>query len=509
MSDNPNSLPANTAGEQTYSPEILKIADVMKQMPSILQRNELTLQTAQKVIPDFVAKCRAAPRITAEMDEEAAKKIVNARARMEEMKDRRSPFTQLMSEVSKKFPELEGSVKILISDLQEVRDRRVREVKEENARIVEEARKKREKEQEAARLEGYYFKQIGLLLSSKQTARSANITKGFNDITLENFAEYEARFNAMVVTFPANKLDEILVYPPPMFSYHTLEEAKALEKKVRDNYDFASFFKKYQQDLSELVRGYVDRLPSKLKELEDMKRAADEAAQRERERKEAEERQRLQQEAERKAKEEKDRLDRLEREEQDKQKREELRKQREEAQKKEEEARAEQERERQKQAAAEAEKQKAEAEQKRLEDERVAREREEKEREEAAARKRESDVHSAATLHQTSASALTLFHSAQAEKVMENIGQTKKGWTITVTEMAGWTSIISFWMLSEEPKKMWEKNPESLANMTLDRMKTYAENQADAQKIESPFLVYTETEKAVTRAPRNSKKTNP
>jgi len=492
------------------SPVIARVAEVMKDMPAILQRNEKTAARAELEVNALLAKCDAAAKITKELDDELAETIIKVRDRDLKMKDNRNPYTQMMTEVAKMFTSAEGRLAPLLAKMQEKRNLRLRQVKEENERIAKEQKARQDKATEAANIEAFVFSEIGKKLNAKLAARKTLLTEGFNSITLENFQEKKAKLDTISNMFPEAKLAEILNYVLPTPIYHTMEEAQALETKIRKGFNFSLFYTQYQQECDELIRGFRDRLPSKLTELQEEKAMADRLAAIEEEKRLAKiESDRLAEE-QRQAEKRRQDLERQAREETNKAKQLELKAKQEQLDRERMAREKEQERQRKEAEALQEQQREQELEQERLKEQQLERERADAEKIAEEQRKGDNIVSSAATLHQTSAMAVGLFASTQMANVIQATGETRDSVEITVLELPGWAEIFQNWFMSPEAAKLWA-DPDKFENMTFGRMKAYAEKQGwnkDPKKIiriVSPFLKYEEVSSAVARKTRTKK----
>jgi len=259
-----------------------------------------------------------------------------------------------------------------------------------------------------------------------------------------------------------------------------------------------------------MIRGFRDRLPSKLTELQQEKAMADRLAAIEEEKRLAKiESDRLAEE-QRQAEQRRQNLERQAREETNKAKQLELKAKQEQLDRERLAREKEQERQRKETEALQEQQREQELEQERLKEQQLERERADAEKIAEEQRKGDNIVLSAATLHQTSAMAVGLFASTQMANVLQATGETRDSVEITVLELPGWAEIFQNWFMSPEAAKLWA-DPDKFENMTFGRMKAYAEKQGwnkDPKKIIriiSPFLQYDEVSSAVARKPRTKK----
>ncbi len=135
----------------------------------------------------------------------------------------------------------------------------------------------------------------------------------------------------------------------------------------------------------------------------------------------------------------------------------------------------------------EADRLRAEQEQRKKDEEvRLAKEEEERKQ------KREAEIES----QQKAGQMQNMFDATEASKVDNK--QVRTGYGITVTHQKGWAEIFHFWWTHEGNDLPLDK----IARKNMEQMKTFAQNYAhkNGEKIQSPYLKYEETFKAVARA---------
>lgn len=226
------------------------------------------------------------------LDEQMSMFVSRAKKTVETMNERRKPFTQLISMVQKKFTGLEKEVGEVA---QQIQDRR-------NAYATEKIEKQKERERiEQARLERerlmiQLHKDIETKISNSvigdlTTAKRLLFDK-FNSSTVDNIEEIRAE----IASFSEDYSYLPPVYKQPVrygdFSF-TVEELTAITSdctaKLSDG-----FRSNYRSEISSLKRELTDKLPSKLRELQELANSA--AAERERLEQEKIERERLERE---------------------------------------------------------------------------------------------------------------------------------------------------------------------------------------------------------------------
>lgn len=455
---------------------VKKALPTLTTLPAILTENQISATRSVQAANALIAKCRASPKMTAELDKEVMDLIIKINDTKTKMEGKRKPGTQMMAEIAGFLIGEETKLKEPVSELQKLRDQRAREVVEDNRRKEREAAELARKNTAKAGAVAYFNKVIGVALHKRLAERKSQFDTSFNEITLANIEEKEKGMKTLQHAFPRPKLDSILVYDPLTSSVLDAGEIALVEKEVRDTYDFEAFYESYRLDLEEYMRGLIDRLPTKRATLLEAKANA-----------ERQEIIRQQQEENRKKQAELDR--------QMKEANSEKEKQQAAANK----LRQEQETER---LRLEQEKNNQETERLRLEEE--GRQKELAQQKETTRLANERLIEQNASMKQTESIGGTLFDLANTAASKEVEGETRLGWKITITHAGGWAQIWQFWFM----KKAADTPLDKFEKLTLLQMKSFCEDEGDTEKIESPFLKYEETFKAVNRTDKKSKKSS-
>jgi hypothetical protein len=410
-----------------------------------------------------------------ELDARCMKYLANCNAATKEMKESRMQVTQMMDTIKKMYTEEENKLDSTKPDtvpfkIQQFRNGYARKVAQEEERKRKEAEVKAAKAKEQVEITAYINNQIAQCLLDYLSKRKIAITNKFNEIQLPEFSEKSTALQAMATSFPVDKVKEIVKYLSPTYSKHTDAEFLVIQGTVHDEYDFPSFYKEYQRQIGELKQSLVDRLPSKLQELQEQKRIADEAeAARLQELKKHEEAERARQEqiqqasaAEKKRLEEKAHLER----------------------------KAEADRLQQMQKEAEEKRLVADAEQKR-------REQEDAERLQKEAEESRKKAEQESQLRMAAGTAQVLFDQVSETAIVTPAPEARTGFEINVIHPAGWVEIFQLWFQREGCKM----KPDEIEKKTFKQLKSYVEGiaKSDDIKIESKYLSYGSKVKAINR----------
>ncbi|PUZ25049.1 hypothetical protein DCC81_12100 [Chitinophaga parva] len=401
-------------------------------------------------------------KLDAGLDQLVNDYLVKIGQRKKEIEEARKPITQMMDEMKKYFTAEEAKLDVkgagtIPAQLQQHRNEYAKEQAELEKQRQEEAARRASKERERVQLVADVETQLNKHFNDHLLSYKQRMHTGFNEITLENFADKE------------RKLADI----PCLYSLDHYQSFKPTLRPIQHNHDelagiitgvdlFANFSAIFSSEVEELKQQFIDRLPSKKSELEALA-AAEKARQEEAAR--AAEAERLRQQEIAKA--EGERKRQLE-----------------------EEARA----------AAVAEKARQEelaAEQRRLEEDRLRREQEEATRMAQEAKEKEEKAAQQIEMNKAAGETMALFDAEASLAEGAEAPETRQGFEIKVLHAAGYVQIFQFWFENEGKGLGIDK----IGNTKMDQMKAYCEKQAhkNSTVIESKFLQYVPTYKAVNR----------
>jgi hypothetical protein len=410
------------------------------------------------------------------VDERSQKFLVNSGAALGQMQENRKAITQLMDAIKKMFTseenKLDPKLDTIPAKVQVFRNQRAKEVVEEQERKRQEAELRAARATEISELRAAIKNCIANKLIEFLANKKLGIVKTFDTITLDTYQAKAEGLTIMRCSFPAEKLSDIIGATTHglRLRYVKPDDEEKITDEERSGYDYSAFAAQYETHLMEQRQALIDRLPSKLAELQEQKRLADEAEAR------RQEELKRQQEAEARRQQE-------------------LQQAKSAAAKKrmEEEAAAARKADADRLVAME-----REAAERKAAAEREQQQREERERqrieEQAAAHRKEAEQK--AELERASGTAQSLFEAA-AEIGMETAApETRGGYSITVLHPAGIVELFTFWFNREATKL----SVEEMMGKSLQQIKAYAEKAATkGDRIESKHLRYETTTKAVNR----------
>lgn len=254
--------------------KVEEFTKILKTAPDTLSRNEKSVINCENAGKDFLDTIEACGGIQSdELDAKVAGFIDKVKVTVKNMNERRSPITQLLTQVAKRFTVLESQIDLktagsIANKLQAERNKYAAKKLEEQKKAAEEARRKQQIVAEMAS----YKSELEILLDRVYTAyvekHIAAIQGFFDRLTLENFAENSKHITTANTTFVwsdyvTNVTDNIATY------FITAEQRNAIKLEVAAAKK-QGYPQVYSFELQELKEYLIDRLPSKKKELEEI-----------------------------------------------------------------------------------------------------------------------------------------------------------------------------------------------------------------------------------------------
>ncbi len=429
-------------------PEELKVEvfkSTIDNAPVIVNQNQKSLQAATAFVDTLLQRSNQGNAMNDPLDKEMNDCQLKLRLTLKTMKERRAPITRIFDEVKSYYTNLENGLKTLDEQVQGVRN----QYATEKARIAAEQERARQKkialDQEKVSLKAGIEMQLKQYFYDYLDARQKELTRFFETITLANYTEAEVsikRFNALYskAHFEAFK-------PVNLSSRYLSADEKIEVYKAAAQGKFEGFCKEFEDTIKGLKELFLDKLPDKKKELEEIARLNQRS----------EEKGRKAEEMLRKAGTAQEIRD----------------------------AKAAIEQARDSGFAADALARQADEklrdELKRLDNEKVTRE---------ASLTREAEVTKAAE------NTVNLFNAMQTAPAV-NTDDIKEGYQIRIKNQGGWLPLIAKWFEKEGSSAPMEK----IGSMTLNRMKLYCEKLAmtTGEKVVSPFVEYTPVYAAKTK----------
>lgn len=443
----------NTTELAPFNPK--ELGAQIKDLPAVYIKVSDRANKAKMAAQDLMDRIEK-EGVTDQIAEDITAHIKKAKATIKQVKEERTPYTQIMTMVSKSFTQIEADIKDSNDKLMKFLNDYAAKKAEEERKREEEARIKAEKEKELidveAELEEGLKRSFAELLANKKTYLNSVL----EDMSLAVQDSAQSILKGFDEALPVKELKWPLISP----KHTTEDQIKEIKKRVGNSLA-AVMKKKYTMEIADVKKELLDKVPSKVAELQEEKRLADEAAEQARIAAEAEAKRQKElaeaKEEERKkleAKQAKERAEEAKKQAELKKKQDEL--------------------------AAEQAKRKAE------EEERLAKEKAEaqkKAEQEAQAKRDAGDMNAMFQVEQVKSDT-----SVPKGKVVYNI---------TVTHQNGYRDMFALWFAKEGASMEMDK----LESMTLKRVREYFEKlAANGEKIESKFVKYKEGYSATVRA---------
>lgn len=434
-----NNLTTVGSGElATLNPDA--IAGIIQSAPSVLTSNKELAQKAEDAGRDLLSRI---PEIkTDDEDKQFNDYLVKVRTASERLAERRKPITQIFDAVKKEFTSLESrldpkTVNGIYSEIQARRDAYAKIKIEIQRKAEAEARTKMEADKERVSIKAELTTLLNEHFHNHRQIALRTLTETFNALTIENKAETANMIRLYQSTYQRAHFNSFAPRVVPLY----LAEAEVLEiKEIAMSNKYGEFAEEFKTAVEELRSELIDKIPGRVAELEEIRKAEEERKA-----------------AEQKAKEAKDTASKAEAERQVKE---------------------------------------AEARAKAMEAEATARQEAERiEAEKKAEEKRRSDA-TAVEATRAAETTATIFDSqVQQATIAQDQAQVRESLEIEILNSVGWLQIIQFYFEKEGAKK----SPAELEKKTLGSMKKFCETWAHKhdERIQSQFLKYTDKVKAV------------
>ena len=438
--------------------------ELLKTAPQILQANQIRKDKAIQVGNDILSTIDSEGMNTA-IDERAMKFLANINLASKQMKDQRAGVTQIMDNLKKMYTEVENELDIkkpgtVPAQIQLHRDKYATQLAIDAAEKKRQADLIAQKQREAIEIAAQVELALQTFYSNHLFAKKTGLVNGFNQITLLNFEEKTARLKVLNTALNTEVFNDFKS-DVRAFCYNTASNIDLIVFEIVNDKknDYAA---NYSAEMTMAKDDLIDKLPSKLNELKEQQRIADELE------KETE-RQRLEKEKsdnamaaanaeQRKILAEKAEVDRIENER----------------------INAELCKEQEKAAKDKADREAAEA---------------LRMQEEAAENKRKAELD--IEVKKQGEQTMAMFEQEASNAEINDGPATRQGVEITVLHPVGYTQIFALWFEGEGKGLPIDK----IGNTKLDQMKAWCEKKAlkDGTKIESKFLQYNDSFKAVNK----------
>jgi len=253
--------------------------EVLKTGPAILLNNQARKDKALTVGRNILTLIMS-QGMSAELDERAMKFLANVSTANKEMKEERSAVTQIMDQLKKMYTEVENDLDVkkdgsIPAQIQKHRDQYAKQLAEEAEKRRQEAERQAQKAKEAVDLKFAAENAILNGFTQYLSEKKGKLINAFNTATLGNISEVEAKLSAYTPNYPQTAHQAI----PVKASYwlHKAEEAEDIFNIVRSE-KYPGFAAQYESEMNAVKADLLSKIPSKLNELNEQRRLAEEAA---------------------------------------------------------------------------------------------------------------------------------------------------------------------------------------------------------------------------------------
>lgn len=256
---------------------ILSVKTVMKDAPSVLASNKMSVVKATEAAKAVLDTIEASGMSDA-LDAECNTLLVKLRKTHAKINEQRSPITQLLSAISKEFTSLEKeldpkSIDGVYYPIQQKRNEWAAYKAEIQRKREEEARRKAELSQERIDVKAQITTLVSGIFNDHLTSQKAALNEMFENITLDTVLEDEEKIKNFSEVYDVNHIRH-MAYSVP-FRLITQEEYKSINEGVKNQF-YPKFKDEYAASIKEYKAELVDRIPSKITELEEMASANEE-----------------------------------------------------------------------------------------------------------------------------------------------------------------------------------------------------------------------------------------
>lgn len=450
----------NNIPEQTQELTIIdKSLEEFKQAGEVLRSNQSraakALAVGQKLLADWEANER---KMTPELDTRMQNYLANCSAAKSGMNENRKAITQTLTMIAKAFTGEENKLDVTDKataayQIQQIRNAYAKQLHEEEQERQRQIQLQQQKDQEAINIKAECEKRLLAYTGKYLADEKLRINSVFNALAIDTF---EAKSNALRNMQPVYPYSHFQQFVHGISSrLFTPAEIETMLKLMIEG-KFTSIAEQYKAQVTELRDFLIDRLPSKMQELEAIKRQDEEM---EAERKEQE---RIRKEQENANAEQRKKLEQEQKESQERQR-------------------------------------KADEERQRIENEKNQREELERQRLAEEDRQRQAEQQQQVEQNKEVETTMSLFNTeVETAAETDKKPEVRQGYEITVTGTAGWMQIFQQWF-NETGKGL---DNEKISGTKMEAMKTFCEKLAhkdETKKIVSNFIVYQPSFKAVNR----------
>lgn len=281
-----------------------QLQEIATQTNVVLQQNISSADKAVEYGRSIISKIESQGGLNDELDKECNAYLVKVKRTLELMNERRKPITQLFDQIKKHFTEEESKLDPKRSEVylrvQKYRDMYAKAKAEEREKKEAEARRKLEAAKERTSVIEQMSYQLSRDFYRYMDRVFDRIAQIFDSVTLENYFDRATELSGISKEYPRKEFDSFTHDLRAV--YLSREELEQVRSEVLSDETFKKFADEFSKGVEDLKQDYLEKLPSKKQELEEIAKAEKEDAEKaeqlkkQAEKRQAEERERAQKE---------------------------------------------------------------------------------------------------------------------------------------------------------------------------------------------------------------------
>lgn len=247
--------------------DIAAIQDIIGNAPEVLTTNQTSNSKAIEFANNLI-KNKNEVGMNDALDTQMAAFINKGKVTVNTMNERRKPFTQMMDVLKKEFTGLETGLK---SKLDEIQGYRNEFATEKMKKRQEEERKQAAilaKQKELITLKGEAEIQLRNSFSDYLAKTQQEFTAWFNGLDADSITTAETTINVLSEEYPSDLFNAFKIDFTGKANHTTPEEIASIIANAKTENLLSEFQLTFKQSIQEQKRELLDKLPSKVTELE-------------------------------------------------------------------------------------------------------------------------------------------------------------------------------------------------------------------------------------------------
>lgn len=252
--------------------EVQKLQEIVATAPEILQLNITSKTKAIEAGQKLVEMAKLG--MNDFNDEQLSIFMTKAKKTIDSMNERRKPFTQIVDAVKKQFTTLESELKPIMEEVQGLRNSYATEkmlAKQEADRL---SLLQLNKDKELIEIRKDFELAMSTFFNNCISGRKTEIITAFNFLTLENIENAERDLFTATTNFDTRFTLPTTLKIDTVIRYASMEDVERIMGEVLGlNYQTKKY--EYTREISNTLKEYKDKLPSKKAELIEISKAGE------------------------------------------------------------------------------------------------------------------------------------------------------------------------------------------------------------------------------------------